>query len=169
MRLLLALLAAAAIMPAVATAGIGAFAEPTIVNNAPGSSVPGCEETNECFIPHIVTVTAGSEVIWANSDSAVHTVTSGDGASDGIFDSSLLLPGFEFSHKFEEVGEYPYFCQAHPWMKGVVVVHEADATTDEPEIIEAPEPIGTDPGGGRHMRGGVPPPGFGCHRRRGRL
>ena len=42
-----------------------------------GSSVPGCEETNECWIPNEVTVDVGGEVTWSNDDTAAHTVTSG--------------------------------------------------------------------------------------------
>ena len=127
-----------------------AFADhPTAtVTNQEGSSVPGCEETNDCFIPHTVTVSAGGEVIWTNSDNAAHTVTSGvlsEGGPDGVFDSGLFSPGAEFSHTFEEVGEYPYFCLVHPWMEGLVVVQEADAATDDGmadhhgEAVDEPE------------------------------
>ena len=98
------------------------------VSNAEGSSVPGCEETNECFIPYEVTIDVGGEVIWDNVDVAAHTITSGnmaDGGPDGVFDSGLFSPGAEFSHTFEEVGEYPYFCNVHPWLEGTVIVQEA--------------------------------------------
>ncbi|QUC64724.1 PEFG-CTERM sorting domain-containing protein [Nitrosopumilus sp. K4] len=94
-----------------------------------GSSVPGCEETNECYIPHEVTIDVGGEVTWSNDDTAAHTVTGGsanDGPS-GVFDSSLFMAGATFSHKFDTAGTYPYFCMVHPWMEGVVVVQEAGA------------------------------------------
>ena len=32
------------------------------VENAQGSSTPGCEETNECFIPATVTIDEGGEL-----------------------------------------------------------------------------------------------------------
>ena len=54
-----------------------------------GTSIPGCEATNECFIPSDVTVDKGGEVIWTNDDTAVHTVTSGS-AANGI-DGCLIL------------------------------------------------------------------------------
>ena len=59
------------------TAAPAAFADhPTAsVSNPPGSSVPGCEETNECFIPYEVTIDVGGEVTWSNDDTAAHTVT----------------------------------------------------------------------------------------------
>ena len=54
-----------------------------------GTSIQGCEATNECFIPSDVTVDKGGEVIWTNDDTAAHTVTSGSAANiDGLFDSS---------------------------------------------------------------------------------
>jgi plastocyanin len=90
-----------------------------------GSSVPGCDETNECFIPAEVTVKVGDTVTWSNDDSAAHTVTSGtptDGP-DGTFDSSLFMAGTTFSYTFDTAGEYNYFCMVHPWMTGKVQVN----------------------------------------------
>ena len=115
-----------------------AMADHAVANvvNAEGSSVPGCEVNNECFIPHTVTIDVGGEVIWGNVDTAAHTITSGvlaDGGPDGVFDSSLVSPGTEYSFKFEEAGEYPYFCLVHPWMSGLVIVQEAMAEHEEYE------------------------------------
>jgi plastocyanin len=88
-----------------------------------GASSPGCETTNECFIPSTISVSVGTTVTWTNDDSAAHTVTSGQEATfDGIFDSGLFMAGRTFSYTFDEVGQYPYFCFVHPWMKGQVVV-----------------------------------------------
>lgn len=89
-----------------------------------GSGVPGCQETNECYIPYHVTAPAGTEIVWSNDDTAAHTVTSGtpqDG-SDGLFDSSLLAGGLEFSVTLDEPGEYPYYCIVHPWMVGNITI-----------------------------------------------
>jgi len=89
-----------------------------------GSSVPGCDETNECFIPADVSINVGETVTWSNDDSAAHTVTSGvPGAADDVFDSSLFMAGTTFSHTFDEAGEYDYFCLVHPWMTGKVQVN----------------------------------------------
>jgi len=97
-----------------------------VVSNPLGSSVPGCEETDEgCFIPSTITIDVGGEVTWVNDDGAAHTVTSGvltDGGPDGLFDSGLFAPGDEFSVTFWAKGEYPYFCLVHPWMEGLVIV-----------------------------------------------
>ena len=90
-----------------------------------GSSTPGCDETNECFIPVEVTVNVGETVTWSNDDSAAHTVTSGTptGGPDGTFDSSLFMAGTTFSHTFDNAGEYNYFCMVHPWMTGKIQVN----------------------------------------------
>jgi len=105
-----------------------AYAAEVEVKNAPGSSVPGCEETNECFLPAEVTIAIGDTVTWVNDDTAAHTSTSGsvgEGGPDGNWDSSLVMVGSSFSNTFDETGEYPYFCMVHPWMTGMIVVGEA--------------------------------------------
>ena len=90
-----------------------------------GTAVPGCEETNECYIPASVTINAGDTVEWTNSDTAAHTVTGGTPAEgpSGVFDSSLVLGGASYSFTFEESGSYDYFCMVHPWMVGNVQVN----------------------------------------------
>ena len=97
-----------------------------------GTSVPGCEKTNECYIPYEVTVDVGGVVTWSNDDTAAHTVTGGSAADgpSGVFDSSLFMAGTTFEHKFEAAGDFPYFCMVHPWMQGMVVVQEAGAEED---------------------------------------
>ena len=89
-----------------------------------GSSTPGCEADNACYIPAEVTVGVGATVTWTNDDTAAHTVTSGtptDGP-DGVFDSSIVMSGNTFEFTFEEAGDYDYFCIVHPWMTGKVIV-----------------------------------------------
>ncbi|MFB5603924.1 MAG: PEFG-CTERM domain-containing protein, partial [Candidatus Nitrosomaritimum aestuariumsis] len=82
------------------TLGISnAFAEVATVSTPQGTSVPGCEATNECYIPYEITINVGEEITWSNDDSAAHTVTAGS-ASDGpsgVFDSSLFMAGTTFS------------------------------------------------------------------------
>lgn len=111
-----------------------AFADhPTANVSVPqGTSVPGCEATNECYIPYEVTVDVGGEVTWSNDDSAAHTVTGGSAADgpSGVFDSSLFMAGTTYTFKFEEEGTYPYFCMVHPWMEGIVTV-QADEPGEE--------------------------------------
>jgi predicted secreted protein with PEFG-CTERM motif len=130
---------------------VGMFASPAFadhptasVSTPQGTSVPGCETTNECYIPYEVTVDVGGEVTWSNDDSAAHTVTAGSAAEgpSGVFDSSLFMAGTTFSHKFEAEGEYPYFCMVHPWMEGIVIVQaDAEEETHEEEEMHMDDEV----------------------------
>jgi len=109
-----------------------------------GSSVPGCEESNSCFVPSKIIVGKGSTVTWFNSDSAAHTVTSGSvdrGGPDGEFDSSMIMSGNTFSARFDSEGTYPYFCMLHPWQTGYVIVERGGYHYQDP----APIPRDTTP------------------------
>jgi len=128
---------------------LGTVASPAFADHATasvsapeGTSVPGCETTNECFVPYEVTVDVGGEVTWSNDDSAAHTVTAGSAADgpSGVFDSSLFMAGTTFTHTFEAEGEFPYFCMVHPWMQGIVTVQadEGPEPGDGTIIVGAP-------------------------------
>ena len=113
--------------PAFAAHGEGGMS--ATVTNAPGSSTPGCEETDNCFVPSTVVITAGGTVTWENTDTAAHTSSSGtpsDGP-DGVFDSSLIMVGGSYSHTFDTAGTFDYFCMVHPWMEGTLIVEAAGA------------------------------------------
>jgi plastocyanin len=119
------------------------------VNIAKGSAIPGCEETNECYLPSSIAISVGDTVTWNNPDSAAHTVTSGhisDG-HDGVFDSGLFMSGSTFEFTFYESGTFDYFCMVHPWMTGQVTVNDIeemiviDEPTPEPEQMMEPEPM----------------------------
>jgi len=101
--------------------------EPTTVHvELPvGTSVPGCEETNECFTPADISINVGDTVHWMNIDTVAHTVTGGSPANgpSGVFDSSLLMADAAFAYTFDETGSYDYFCMVHPWMTGSISVN----------------------------------------------
>ncbi len=105
---------------------MSAFADSVSVSIPEGTSVRGCETINECYILYEITIDVGDEVIWSNEDLAFHTVTSGNptDGTDELFDSGMFKIDEQFSHKFEESGNFDYFCTLHPWMEGVVVVQE---------------------------------------------
>ena len=76
------------------------------------------------FDPSEVHIIPNSTVTWINNDNVTHTVTSGNPqqGADGKFDSGLLKPGKRFSHTFNEVGTFNYYCQIHPAMTGTIIV-----------------------------------------------
>ncbi len=122
---LIVLLAVAATM-AYAPSAFAEHSMHAVVENAQGSSTPGCEDTNECFLPATVTIGVGGSVEFVNSDNAAHTSTAGtpqDGPS-GVWDSSLVMVNMSYTTPALEAGEYPYFCMVHPWMTGLVIVEE---------------------------------------------
>lgn len=90
--------------------------------NTPGDNtdLPDFEAdiANFTFSPNEITIPSGTTVIWHNSDSVPHTVTS----DDGFFDSGTILGGGTFSFTFDKVGTYPYFCTLHPYMKATIIV-----------------------------------------------
>jgi len=106
-------------------------------------SIPaGAADKNvtEFFAPKSLPVKVNDVVTWINDDSSIHTVTSGAGTKDGLFDSGLIQIGKSFSFTFTKIGTFDYFCQVHPWMTGQVVVGN-DGTLQSPPISVPPSPI----------------------------
>ena len=117
--------AAAEMAAADAAAAKAAVPQTHIVETAMGSGAPGCETSNACYLPADITISTGDTVQWDNVDTAAHTVSGGspaDGPS-GVFDSSLLMAGGDYSFTFDDAGNYDYFCMVHPWMVGSVTVN----------------------------------------------
>ena len=79
------------------------------------------------FEPSYITIVIGvnNTVVWKNEDSDWHTATS----DIPEFDSGVIQPGGSFTHTFLRAGTYPYHCDPHPWMTGVVVVKAATSTS----------------------------------------
>ena len=118
----------------------GAFADHLVVSIdiALGSSVPGCEETADgCYILNTAVLSkADAQVTWYNTDNAAHTVTSGtpDDGPDGLFDSSMIMAGGQYTKDFERDfsdGTYDYYCVVHPRMTGTIII--GDVPEPEPE------------------------------------
>ncbi|MGI0056750.1 MAG: SIMPL domain-containing protein [Nitrosarchaeum sp.] len=101
-----------------------------------GSSTPGCESNESCFLPYNKVVNVGQTLAWENLDTSAHTVTSGNPSDgpDGLFDSGLFVSGSTFSFLFDTVGEYDYSCLVHPWMTGKITVIEGDSKIDAKPI-----------------------------------
>jgi len=122
---------------AIAPSAFAAHHEVTITN-APGSSTPGCEETDSCFVPSTATVDVGAIVTWDNTDNAAHTATAGSATDgpDGVFDSSLMMVNGSFSHTFDEAGTFPYVFMVHPWMKGIVIVGDGGSSAPVLDTVQ---------------------------------
>ena len=73
---------------------------------------------NFSFSPAALTVKAGTQITWTNSDDIPHTVVS----DDHTFKSKVLGSGEKFTFTAGKPGTYSYTCSIHPNMTGKVVV-----------------------------------------------
>jgi len=73
---------------------------------------------NFAFQPARLVVSAGTRIIWTNTDSDPHTV---DGTK-GLWSSDALDTGNQFARVFKKVGTFSYYCSIHPYMHGTIVV-----------------------------------------------
>ncbi len=76
------------------------------------------------FSPTDLSIKVNDTVTWKNDDNAVHSVTTGKPGLgfDGRIDSGVIAQGGSFSHTFDKIGLYNYYCLFHPWMTGFVDV-----------------------------------------------
>ena len=73
------------------------------------------------FVPRVVAVTPGSEVVFSNDDRVMHNVLHPWQRGDG-FDLGTFPPGERRSFTFGKEGAYMILCREHPEMIGYVVV-----------------------------------------------
>lgn len=86
---------------------------------APAATAPAATITISGFnFGEPVTIAAGETVEVVNEDAVGHTWTS----RDDVFDSGVMGQGFNFRFRFDEAGEYPFFCAIHSAMQGTVTV-----------------------------------------------
>lgn len=72
------------------------------------------------FDPEVLEIRVGDTVRWVHDGTFDHSVV----AVDDSFSSVLLLNrGDTYSHRFENPGWYPYGCELHPSLDGVIVVN----------------------------------------------
>jgi len=71
------------------------------------------------FQPAMLTVAAGSKVVWTNRDEEPHSVVS----TGALFPSSPALDTDDsYATVFAKPGTYSYFCSIHPHMVGTIIV-----------------------------------------------
>ena len=99
-----------------------ATAGPAVAAEAQAAPAPATVTiANFHFNPPVMTVTAGTTVVWANQDDSPHTLL----ADDRAFRSAALDTGDKFSYTFAAPGDYHYQCGIHPMMKGEIIVKPA--------------------------------------------
>jgi plastocyanin len=120
--LAVALLALSGLALAVFLAACGED-EPAETGEVTGAVTHEVAIENFSFTPATLTIAVGDTVRGTNVDSAPHTATAGaPGAETGAFDSGDLAQSAVFSHTFAGAGDFAYFCEFHPGMRGNVTV-----------------------------------------------
>ena len=97
----------------------------------------GISRSSQGFSPSSVTVVIGvnNTVTWTDNDNQMdangyepnHIVA----ANDNSYASNSLSIGDQFTHTFTASGTFPYHCNIHSWMNGVVIVTGNATTTPE--------------------------------------
>ena len=75
---------------------------------------------NFVFTPAVLTVAAGTRVVWTNRDDIPHSIVGAE--TPPSYKSPALDTDEAFGRVFDKPGTYAYFCGLHPHMKGTVVV-----------------------------------------------
>lgn len=118
-----------------------------VATSLPGTGAAAVEEVSvqdSLFDPAGITVTPGTTVQWRHEGSLPHSVT----ADDGSFDSHpgcstggglCMQNGQLFTHTFEELGAFRYYCRVHggPGGSGMAGVVEVAPPTVPPTRVEA--------------------------------
>jgi plastocyanin len=80
------------------------------------------------FSQPLLSIETGDSVTWTNTVITGHTVTSGTPCTpDGLFDSGTLGLNDTFGYRFNDPGDFPYFCIPHCAGGMTASVHVAGA------------------------------------------
>ena len=139
-------------------AAVAVVAGTTVVPMAPASAGGGChqpevsegtgttvETRNVCFEPTVLRVPPGTTVTFVNRDGVPHSLT---GVNLDGWDE--LGADVAVQHRFDAPGLYPYMCNLHPGMTGVVVVGDGRGAArtvniGQPQLASArPAPLPSD-------------------------
>jgi plastocyanin len=83
------------------------------------------------FDPQRLTVVAGDQVSWRNTDFVSHEVR----ATNGAFDSGPIARQGGFQHRFDTAGNYALVCSIHPFMTGEVDVLGATLSGPKTAVV----------------------------------
>jgi plastocyanin len=133
---LLAVLAATVLAAAPASAGGGCH---TPATEGRGSAVA---LVDLCFTPTVLRVEPGATVRFVNRDPIGHPLSRPGGAWgwDGGVGSRTTV-------RLDQAGTYPFFCQVHPGMVGVVVVGDGRGT--DAQVVQVDDPAAPAAGTGQ--------------------
>ena len=108
--------------------------------------------SSNVFSPADVSIAQGEKVTWNNVGGGTHNVRFDDGSFEMPADPSATA--WSVQRTFDQVGDFTYYCEAHPGMTGIVRVGTGTTPAPGPG-----QPGGSPPGGTTPAPGGTPPPG----------
>ena len=123
----------AALLAVLGLVSVGAPAAAQHAGGHDGAPAAAVHISFAALSPPRIDVVTGDTVTWTNDSARVHTVT----ADDDSFDSGRITSSQTFGHRFATAGEAPYHCQLHPFIQGVVGVH--DLLLQAPAAAAAPK------------------------------
>jgi plastocyanin len=89
----------------------------TATTGGNGAAVNEIDQNNLAFKPDKLTIKAGEDVLFLNSETAIHTVN-----INGKNESGTMKKGDELRWTFTNAGEYKITCDFHPQMKATITV-----------------------------------------------
>src|SRR5437762_1242253 len=100
---------------------------------------------NNAFVPLSVTIHPGDQVMWTWASNG-HSTTSGrPGMPNGIWNSGVRNYGATFTHTFNSVGTFPYYCTQGAEVGQVIVISATPTPTPTPP--NGPPIVTTNPAG----------------------
>ncbi|MDP2767449.1 MAG: hypothetical protein Q8O41_08375 [Candidatus Methanoperedens sp.] len=92
------------------------------------------------FVPNIVTINAGDEIVWDNYYADTVTIVS----NDGLFDARLLTYHQQYRYIFKKPGTYTFYLEQNQNLNGTIIV-EAQVTTPTTTLpVAAPKEFPSD-------------------------
>lgn len=103
-------------------------AEPVTPDNRMTPAEITLESSAPYYEPRIAIVSAGVPLRWRNETASPHSIRHDGCLGDGIcaFQSPALPPSDHFMIAPLPPGRYPYHCELHPVMRGVLIVLAAE-------------------------------------------
>ncbi len=108
-------------------------AAPTVTVTASPEATPTGNQTlvrldsNRGFIPDIVTINAGDEIVWDNYNADTVTLVS----NEGLFDAQILAYHQQYRYIFNRSGTYMFYLEKNKNLNGTITV-EAQVTIPTP-------------------------------------
>ncbi len=84
-----------------------------------GAQQHNIEIRNMAFSTTSIKIKEGDTVAWINYDSQPHRIIS---KRASFLQSEKLLHNDSYGFEFKEKGEFDFYCELHPDMKGIVIV-----------------------------------------------